>query len=295
MPARKRTPAKAQAPRRAAKPAAAKPAAAGGSAKAALLERGSPKPAPQEARRATRSKRQVAGHLGESITITRETRPIRSPKLELGVDEKGAKPIRRGVAHESTAEIGRAGDQFIPAGEGDDDPDNPDETIIEPGKLDGEGVATILRAVFRGIALITRDDYYAIEDMEIDEICDPIARQINRIPVVAQYLDQNTTDLIAIGSGAGALVWDRIQHFQEVRKAKGERTLRPLRTDRPTVVDVDGRPSPAPPAAPAAAAAASSRYEETATARVDLGGDLHQEIRESRGEPNFGHLRPTGS
>lgn len=249
------------------------------SAIAQLLPNPAEAPA-QETPRAPRSKPRMSGHTAASR---------RGAKVRIGVDERRTGERIAAAVSDEAARVGSAGDAFVPAsdaelpdGEGDNDAGGSTD------RLTGDGVAVILKALFKGIALVTRDDYYAIEDMEIDEITEPIARQVNRIPIVAELIDQNVADYIAIGAGAAALIGDRLQHFNEVQKDREARRTAHLRGREP-IVDVEAKPSPA--AAAAEPAPSSPRWEETATLDHRVSGDVHQEIRESRGPSNLEAFR----
>ncbi len=230
------------------------------------------KAAAQEARSGPRSPSRVPHHAA--------ARP------RLRVDEGTRKSTPPPPLLEEAALVGAAGDAFVPAGPSEALTGEPGARAAAPAapaedaRLTSDGVAVILKAVFKGIALLTRDDYYAIEDMEIEEITAPIARQVVRIPVVASVLTDNVSDLIAIGAGAAALVGDRLAHFAEVRRAKEAARLEPLRS--PTAA--------AAPSAASAPAASTERAAEPATRTITLGDGKFQELRESRGAARFAHL-----
>lgn len=220
--------------------------------------------------------------------------PRRGRRVQLGVDERRERTAAPGPEHPDARDVGRAGDEFIPAPDaelGDEDLEGDEDAGAD--RLTGDGVAVILKGVMKAVALLTRDDYYALDDVEISEITEPMARQINRIPVVSSVLDQNTADLFAIGAGVGAILMDRLNHAADVAKAKREAKFGPYRgkadpakkPDEPVDTTATVQPRDQDPAA----AAANGRPAETPTTASRFGdGTMYQEVRESRGPANLG-------
>lgn len=149
--------------------------------------------------------------------------PVEEPMLaaqpiRIGIVEETGAPSLSAPLHESASAVPEAGSESAP---GTGEPGATTETgdakkTEEPTlTLDPKTCVQLTKGVFALASLFTKQEHWKVSDEEIEPIAEPMARQLQRIPIIAA-LGQNAADLIILGSTLGTLVFLRIQETQRL-------------------------------------------------------------------------------
>jgi hypothetical protein len=200
----------------------------------------------REANRKWREKkRRERQGVGSSPEVGRGTGEGSAPPLPADEPMMQAQPIRIGVIeetgtpsisaplHESASAIPEAGAEIISTGEPGAATDDTKKTEEPTLTLDPKTCVQLTKGVFALASLFTKQEHWKISDEEIEPIAEPMARQLQRIPIIAA-LGQNAADLIILGSTLGTLVFLRVQETQrlnaeEVARLRARDNVRDMR------------------------------------------------------------------
>ncbi len=181
------------------------------------------------------------GDAGAGAKVREEAAPAGLPPAQVvrpTVQEDRSRPIVAAPVHPSASDVPPAGDEGGDdevTGEKQTDPNAPPGSATgEPAPggealvLDPKTVTQILKGAFDLVSIVTHEDHWKVEDDEVDNVAEPLCRQLQRIPII-RAIGQDAADLIIIGSTLGALLYFRIRESAELRRAKQEARMAHMR------------------------------------------------------------------